>query len=311
MGKILDLFCGCGGFSTGFIQAGHKVMWGIDNDKRVQKTYEYNHPDTEFILSDIRDLDPNDFKNVDIVIGSPPCPNFSLANNKRDPKKGMVLVNKFRKWIETIKPKWWIMENVPPIYKYLDDFYPIKRIINCADYGVPQIRKRCFSGLYIFPRPMYAKFPYYTLDGKKTHRWITVKEAIGDLLNLKVEVPNHIETKSSQESMIRKLSSNFGMQKRYKNFSLEPRKYQLGKAFMKKHPPLCYEKPASCVTTKDDKHIIETSEKKYRRLTVRECARLQSFPDEFIFFGSLSAQYMMIGNAIPPLMAYHFGIYLK
>jgi len=78
--KVLDLFSGCGGFSSGFLNAGLKVKYAIDNEKNVKETYEYNHPKTEFILSDIYDQDPNNFKKIDIIIGSAPCQNFSSAN---------------------------------------------------------------------------------------------------------------------------------------------------------------------------------------------------------------------------------------
>jgi len=124
--KVIDLFCGCGGFSHGFNQAGHEIVLGIDFDKRVEKTYTQNHPDTEFIRSDIRDLDAGSYlrKACDIVIGSPPCPNFSIANNKADITRGMILVKEFLKWVDVLKPKWWIMENVPPIRYYLDERYP-------------------------------------------------------------------------------------------------------------------------------------------------------------------------------------------
>jgi len=81
---VLDLFCGAGGFSHGFQRAGSKIKYGIDSNKHVQETFEKNHPDAEFILSDITELDPKDFSDVDIVIGSPPCPEFSRAKANPD-----------------------------------------------------------------------------------------------------------------------------------------------------------------------------------------------------------------------------------
>lgn len=358
--KVLDLFCGAGGFSLGFEQAGFKVKYGIDNWEGCKETFEYNHPNTKFILEDIRELKPRKFRKVDIIIGSPPCQEFSNANNDPDIEKGMELIYIFLKWIDIIKPKYWIMENVPNIKKWIKwriiDFkIPKIKIFNCANFGVPQIRKRCFSGEYPNPKQTYAKIEQINLFGNKLKKWLTVWNAIGDIIFIK---PNQ---------------------------NLVPRNYQIKENFFKKHKPLNLEKPARHITTKDDfalipnhncynfneeknnpinsyqsvketkldkisptityskgmtnlisNHKIEilnsislnnkghqpynslntpnqcltsispslTNRKKvYRRLTVRECARLQSFPDDFILFGSLSSQYKQIGNAVPPSMA--------
>lgn len=296
--KVLDLFCGCGGFSYGFQRAGFDIIAGIDNWKGCKETFEYNHPNAEFILSDIRELDPSDFKGIDIVIGSPPCSEFSLAKgNKRDTNKGIELVNIFRDWVEIIKPNYWIMENVPQVKKFLDDsLYPIKEILNCADYGVPEIRRRCFSGEYIVPKRTHS-----ALDSK--NRWISVREAIGDLIDYfdnpnsdlkeNKDIKNLEFTNSSQEVMKRRLNSGFGLHKRYSKFNLDL--------------------PSLTITDMhgDSPIIFMPNQKKYRRLSIRECARLQSFPDEFIFFGSLGRNYRMIGNAVPPLMSYKFAEAIK
>ncbi len=102
--KILDLFCGAGGFSKGFQMAGYTKGLGIDFEKHVKETFENNHPDYEFILSDIKELNPEDYTDFDIVIGSPPCKMFSVANKSPNPEKGMELVNIYRHWVYVIKP---------------------------------------------------------------------------------------------------------------------------------------------------------------------------------------------------------------
>lgn len=353
--KVLDLFCGCGGFSLGFEQTGHQIKYAIDNWEGCEYTFEHNHPNTEFILEDIYELNPSDFKNIDIIIGSPPCQEFSYANRNPDPDKGMNLVNEFLAWIKIIKPKYWIMENVPGIMKYLKKRIvnfkiPLIKNFNCADFGVPQKRKRCFSGDYSIPFPTHNKIGQRNITGEMLKKWITVFDAIGDIMIIN---PNQ---------------------------NTKPRDYELRESFFKKHGSLELNKPSKLVTTKDDFALIPnhycfdnmkyihyestnrevvldkpsaviTSKdrckkkleilnahsynnksgkptntlnepnqticavspglgngtKLYRRLTVRECARLQSFPDDFEFFGSLSSQYKMIGNAVPPLMAYHLG----
>lgn len=361
--KVLDLFCGCGGFSFGFEQAGYQIKYAIDNWKGCQETFEYNHKNCEFILSDIKEENPENFKGkIDGVIGGPPCQEFSNANNNPNPNKGMENINEFLKWIMILKPKFWLMENVPGVMKHLrtnNIKIPKIKIFNCADYGVPQKRKRCFSGLYKTPFPTHNKIAQQTITGIKLKKWVTVLEAIGDIMF------------------------------REPNQNTEPRSYELREAFFKKHGSLDLKKPSKQITTKDDFALIPNHEcfnnmkdinyesanreiklkepaavitskdrckkkleiefsqvrnpftsggnsnfynpdnpartitnyphsivkkkenKIYRRLTVRECARLQSFPDDFKFFGALSNQYKMVGNAVPPLMAYRLGKALK
>jgi DNA-cytosine methyltransferase len=405
--KVLDLFCGCGGFSKGFLDAGSELVAGIDNEKRVHETFEHNHPNAEFICADLTTLDPAKWKGkIDIVIGSPPCPNFSNAKADRDPAKGMILVREFIRWVNTIQPKWWIGENVPGILPHLRrEFYGVfAKILNCADYGVPQIRKRCFFGQYKVPPHTHARSPQTDLFGRKLAKWVTVKEAIGDLLDLYegiyesgkdtpfwqhhppleintpartlragglvkghsdgyVSLPANFEARhASQASLRHKMEGNFGIQRNTKcNLNTPARvisdmhgdapivPYPTTRVYVtdvsrlitsvgnialfsqrsehnnKANSPFSMlDEPAQTQTQTqtqttlyftNKKNIVgnplkspnQTDVQRYRRLTIRECARLQSFSDDFIFYGSKSACYKMIGNAVPPLMAYHLA----
>lgn len=317
--KVLDLFCGCGGFSTGFLKAGFEVKYGIDNDKAVKKTYEYNHPNSEFILADVRELDPNDFKDVDIVIGSPPCIEFSYAKSNPDPEKGMGLVKEFRKWISVINPKKWIMENVEGVLKHLVfGNYPVVSILNAADYGVPQKRKRVFTGDFCPPPKILKKEEY-----------VSVYEAIGDIMfdNSK-NVENHEipRWRSISDQINKKI---MGIHKPlilsepsktiiaglYKDGYLHPRsrieieEYKVlnSRSFNNKgnKPFNRLTEPNQVITSSSNPKIYNN--KVYRKITVREAARIQSFEDDFIFFGSKTNQYKMVGNAVPPLLAYHLA----
>lgn len=305
---VIDLFCGAGGFSMGFLQASpkFKITHAIDYWKGCKETYEQNHPDTEFILASIHDLDPRDFKDVDVVIGSPPCPDFSRAKRDADPRRGMILVSQYREWIRVIKPKWWIMENVPSVINYLDRSYPKKKVLNCANFGVAQDRERCFAGKYVTPQQTHIeRLPQGLIqttlfdDINSLKKWRTVRQVIGDLLPLidvdtnkakeGVIIPNLEGTVSSQESMKRKLyECEFGMQKRYRNFDLD--------------------KPSCTISDMHGDQPIILQDGKLRRLTVREVARIQGFPDDFVFHGSRSDCYTMVGNSVPPPMARHLAL---
>lgn len=278
---VLDLFCGCGGFSHGFMGAGYKIKYGIDNDKNVKETFEYNHPNAEFILADLYDFNPNDFDyDVDIVIGSPPCQQFSTAKSNANPEIGMELVGIFREWIDVIKPKKWIMENVPGIFKYLSFMrYPEINVLNSVYYGVPQIRKRCFAGDYCPPLHThrdYGKLRFH--PNKYDGTWllkhcVTVWDALKDIM-----------TTSNKTT--------------YTNL-LDPEEYSI-------HEP-CKTIRSIPIKWIDGKLDLVNGYPRttgYRKFTVRETARIQSFPDDFKFFGAESNQYKMIGNAMPPLMAF-------
>ncbi|GAI30263.1 unnamed protein product [marine sediment metagenome] len=133
---------------------------------------------------------PEDFKNIEIIIGSPPCQEFSVANNNPNINKGMELIKEFLKWIEIINPKFWIMENVPQTTNYLKkrikdfNFHRIL-VLNSANYGVPQKRKRCFAGKYGVPIPTHSKIGQINLLGEELKQWRTVLDAIGNIMDIK------------------------------------------------------------------------------------------------------------------------------
>lgn len=351
--KVLDLFCGCGGFSKGFEDAGHQIKYAIDNWKGCKETFEYNHPNTEFLLKDISKIDPMNYSDVGIIIGSPPCQQFSVANNNPNPDKGMELVEVYFRWIKKIKPKYWIMENVPQIKSFLQKRItnfkiPMIKIYNSANYGVPQKRIRCFSGKFKNPFPTHNKIEQHNIMEVKLEKWRTVLDAIGDIMLIEPNQKIYVE-RSDLFYNIHKQNINdvgkvvttkddcillnhdcFDNIKKESSFKVKNRIINKDAS----SPTIdCYwdnnnkitlthtrnpettganssfytaDNPARTIA--GNPHSIMKNEKKvYRRLTVRECARLQSFPDDFIFFGSLSSQYKMVGNAVPPLMAYHLG----
>ncbi len=154
-----DLFCGAGGFSEGFRQAGFEIRWAVDNWGPAIKTYRSNFPRTDLIEADIANLDFRNLEPVDVVIGGPPCTFFSLANKAGNGNKtaGLALVKRFAEAVEYLRPGYWVMENVANILPTLQngftyaDYLSQRTLINAADYGVPQSRRRLFSGKFPIP----------------------------------------------------------------------------------------------------------------------------------------------------------------
>ena len=158
--KVIDLFCGAGGFSEGFRQAGHEILLAIDNDEDALSTHQANHPNAEHWLEDVRKLER--LPKADVVIGSPPCVEFSRGNPVRS--FDTTLCIDFLRLALTSRPSFFIMENVPEAGRNL----PFKGlVVDAADFGVPQRRIRWFGGL--FPPPLRTRSTSRT----------TVQDAIG------------------------------------------------------------------------------------------------------------------------------------
>jgi len=348
--KVLDLFAGCGGFSYGFQEAGFDVVLGIDNVKIALDTFKYNHKNSEVFLKDLS-KDDNikqivDFLNnqggVDIIIAGPPCQGFSLTGSRKENDERNKLfysVFKIAKLLQT-KPKAIIIENVPGLAtlykgkakieiekKFNENGYiQNSQILYAPDFGIPQIRKRLFFiGL---DKDNYNKFEFPKALLNSTN-YVTCEEAISDLPTLendlgseKMEyltpptstyqkqmrknskfVYNHIGTKHTElvKSVI-SLVPEGGNHKDLPKGVGESRKFN--EAWTRYHS----KKPSKTIDTGHRNHFHY----KFNRVpTVRENARLQSFPDNFIFLGTKTEQYRQVGNAVPPLLGFHIAKKLK
>ena len=159
---VIVLFSGCGGFSEGFKQAGFNIIYANDVWDVALQSHKLNHPDANHVLGDIRDID--EFPEASIVIGSPPCQNFSIMNTSRNEEHGLELVKEFERVVKIVKPDYWVWENVPGVKKY----YRNACVLDAFDFGLPQHRKRCFVSNFSFIRMNTlkgVKTPGYIYDG--------------------------------------------------------------------------------------------------------------------------------------------------
>ena len=329
--NCIDLFCGCGGLSLGFEKAGFKVLLGIDAWQDAITTFNYNHKNSKGVCADLSRLNPKDIesnlngKTVDLIIGGPPCQGFSVAGKRIVDDERNKLYKNFVRFVEYFKPRAFLMENVPNILSIgngivkdaiISDisnlgYKVVYKILTASDYGVPQNRRRTF--FIGFLNGNIFDFPRMTVTNK-----VTSKEAISDLPDFTVEnggkYPN--APKSNYQKLMRK-NANVLYNHRvtvhtertkeiialvpdggnYKDLPLElqnTRKVHIA------WTRLDSTKPSFTIDCGHNHHFHY----EYNRVpTVRESARIQSFPDDFIFLGKLGSQLRQVGNAVPPLMA--------
>lgn len=332
--NVIDLFCGAGGLSCGFERAGFNIILGIDNDKKALETFEANHNGSKTICCDITNIGYTDIlnvignKNIDVIIGGPPCQGFSLSGprNFDDPRNKLYL--SYIRLVEEIKPRAFIIENVPGlvglfngevkdniIKRFTELGYTVKYQILCAsDYGVPQNRRRV---VFVGMKKGEKEFFYPEMKSKV----VTCEMALSDLPPLVEElgeeeqeyffapqnqyqkimrknsskVYNHIAaTHSDKVKHIISLVPDGG------NYKDLPEEYRNSRNFHVAWTRFASSKPAPTIDTGHRHHFHY----KYNRVpTVRECARIQSFPDDFVFIGNKTQQFRQVGNAVPPLMA--------
>lgn len=346
--NVVDLFSGAGGLSRGFMDAGFNVVLGIDFDDAALKTFKKNHGNADVMKLDLFDhnnlhhitdyLDERDIR-VDVLIGGPPCQGYSLAGPRNEHDERNTLYEAMVKFAKTTKPKVVVLENVPGLLKLfdgkgaqriVDDFTELgyhmqTKILYAPDYGVPQIRKRVF---FVGVLPEYGEFSYPTpfVDAEN---YITCEQAIGDLPSLENSMGAEVDQYSMPattmyEKLMRsnsdKLYNHVGTQHTQKtidliamvpegkNFRSLPKPYNTMFKYNEALTRYNSKKPSLTINTGHRSHFHY----KWNRIpTVRESARLQSFSDDFIFYGNKSQQYRQVGNAVPPLLGKAVGLQVK
>lgn len=339
---VVDLFCGAGGLSHGFQSAGFDVLAGVDEEAKFAETFETNH-DATFIEADLDSItgeeilsilsrDPGD---VDVLIGGPPCQGFSLAGATTTPgDRRNFLLTQFVKAVYEIEPKWFVMENVPRVTTMEDgavlDYllsqfekvgYSVSHgILNAVHFGVPQRRKRAFflgsadGRTLSLPEGTYRESAeQQTLFDQKTHSPRTVGDAFGDLPPLgpgesateyaddpQGSYQEHLRRKAPGLSNHRAPAHGESVIERIKQ-ATEGERIPYDTWSQKRR--LAAEKPAPTLLAGPRPTYHFAHPRQNRGLSVRERARLQSFPDDFTFHGPVAKQRQMTGNAVPPLVS--------
>lgn len=315
---FIDLFAGAGGMSLGFVEAGFENIFSIEISKDFSKTYQENFKNHNLIIGDIKELREEEILNfvhgrdVDTVIGGPPCQGFSLAGRIgrsfiEDERN--FLFKEFVRVVDIVKPKTFVLENVARmqshnkgktieeiVIRFKNIGYKVQhKVLQAADYGVPQKRSRIF--IIGIREDLGASFEY---PKATTKTYKSVSEAIGDLPPLsngeQSGIPNHRAMRHTSQ-MLKKMSYIQDGGDR----SQIPEKLRPRSGDSRKYIKYNSQEPSVTVTG-DMRKIFHYSQN--RALTPRELARLQSFPDNFIFKGKSISIQQQIGNAVPPLLAY-------
>ena len=346
---VLDLFSGCGGLSLGFEMEGFHVVGGIDNWQDAINTFEYNHKNSKGICADVKDLTGEDIKkklnidSVDIIVGGPPCQSFSLAGNRNACDYRNDLPFEFLRIVKDLKPKFVLIENVLGILSMnkgvvknaiVDELktmgYNVDvKALFAHNFGVPQKRRRVFFfANRINEEVIFPEYTHSEDDQNKKKKYVTVREAIDDLYALETKEDELIEYKidssNDYQNVMRKGSKNIlnhqennhtEKTKEVISFVPEggnwrdlPEEHQNIRSFSNTWRRLDGYKPSVTIDTGHRHHFHYALN---RVPTVRESARIQSFPDKFKFLGSKTSQFKQVGNAVPPFFARAFAKEIK
>lgn len=336
--NFIDLFAGCGGMSLGFEKAGFTNILAIDFWQDALTTYAHNRRGANTLCADLAFLDPKlveakfRFSEVDVIIGGPPCQGFSIAGKRIIDDERNRLYKSFVSFVQFFKPKAFVMENVPNILSIgngavrdsiLADFttlgYNVSyKVLTASDFGVPQNRRRAFfiglqSGCdFIFPKatinnPVTSKeaisdLPEYTIVNGESYPTKPQSEYQRLMRMESNGVFNHeITVHTSQTQKIISMVPDGGNYKDLPKELWSTRKVHIA------WTRLNSTRPSFTIDCGHNHHFHYL----YNRVpTVRESARLQSFPDSFIFLGNKGSQLKQVGNAVPPLLAEQVALQL-
>ena len=328
--NVISLFSGCGGLDLGFERAGFNIPVANEFDKKIWETFKVNHPKTKLIEGDVRKVTKADIQEyfdgeVDGIIGGPPCQSWSEAGSLRgiEDERGQLFFDYIR-ILKEFKPKFFLAENVSgmladrhseAVHNILSLFdeagYDVSlTLVNAKDYGVAQERKRVF---YIgFRKDLGIEFEFPHGSTEDDDKKITLRDIIWDLQDTAVPAgpKNHHnpEAINNNEYFTGAYSTIFMSRNRVKAWDEQGFTVQASGRQCQLHP----QAPKMVKFDKNDCRFVEGKEHLYRRMTVREVARVQGFPDDFKFiYDETNMGYKMIGNAVPVNLAYEIACGIK
>ncbi len=328
--NVISLFSGCGGLDLGFERAGFNIPVANEFDKTIWETFKVNHPNTHLIEGDIRKITREDIAplindQVDGIIGGPPCQSWSEAGALRgiDDARGQLFYDYIR-ILKDFKPKFFLAENVSGmlanrhseavqnILKLFDEAgYDVSlTLVNAKDYGVAEERKRVF---YIgFRKDLNIMFDFPEGSTKDDDKKITLRNIIWDLQE--TAVPSASKNKhnpmaiNNNEYFTGAYSPIFMSRNRVKGWDEQAFTVQASGRQCQLHP----QAPKMVKVGTNDCRFVEGKEHLYRRMTIREVARIQGFPDDFKFiYTDTNNAYKMIGNAVPVNLAYEIAMAIR
>ncbi len=316
--NFIDLFCGAGGFSTGFSENNFKPLFATDNRQVCTRTFTENHPDATAVCKDVRKVDRKFIKSqighddIDVIVGGPPCQGFSMAGNRirTDPRN--KLVYQYLRLVDEIRPAMFVMENVRGIASMKSGsglfinrvlrkveklgYHTKSKILMAADFGVPQKRQRFFlvgyqDGIdFEFPEETHSQTGLHKKTGGRMEKWVAVKHSLDPIAKVEQRLfysQRLIDGFERRE----KLNRERGLGFRWRFLDPDQPSYTISARY--------YKDGAEA--------LVKYSDRRIRRLSPEECARIQTFPENYVFTGSRSEIYNQIGNAVPPGMSEIIG----
>lgn len=323
--KLISLFSGCGGLDLGFERAGFKITLANEFDSKIWSTFKINHPKTKLLQVDIRDLKVEDFDGeIDGIIGGPPCQSWSEAGSQRgiNDSRGKLFFDYIR-ILKHKQPKFFLAENVSGMLSnrhsesvnYIMDLFKscgynvTINLVDAKDYGVAQERKRVF---YIgFRNDLNVNFNFPVGSTFFDSQKLTLRDVILDLKDTAISAINNKHNPNSinnNEYFTGTYSSIFMSRNRVRSWNEQAFTVQASGRHCQLHP----QAPKMIFVSKNVRKFVEGKEDLYRRMTVREIARIQSFPDDFKFiYDDVNDGYKMIGNAVPVQLAYEIALAIR
>jgi len=317
--NIISLFSGAGGLDLGFEKAGFNTIWANEYDKDIWETYEKNFPNTKLDRRSITKIPSNEIPETLGIIGGPPCQSWSEAGSLRgiDDHRGQLFFE-FIRLLKDKKPLFFLAENVSGMLasRHKDALENIKtlfkesgyklsfKMLNAHDFKVPQDRKRIFFIGY--REDLGIEFEFPTGFDKKRY----LKDVIWDIKDTALAAQEKNYTNSDKcalanhEYAIGTFSSMFMSRNRVRSWDEPSFTIQAGG----RHAPIHPQAPKMEFVEQNKRVFVPTKEHLYRRLSVRECARIQTFPDTHKFYyKNVMAGYKMVGNAVPSYLGYYLA----